>query len=197
MEDASEYLLRETKLALKVPEDVRRELNGILRGPPENRPPIEQIWRDMKFRERFKVSQHVFFEYARRVRAVQARAACGEVVQALTALMAMPIEQSERLHTAAHLVLLGRLTQTLQEQQLEPEALVRVADALSRQRTAVARAEARRMTDRRWLRAARVALKGGRSIFDDPEELNRRVRMIYGIDMPTCAAPPAKPQPSS
>jgi hypothetical protein len=99
--------------------------------------------------------------------------------------MEMPVDQSERLHTAGHLVLLGRLTQILQERELEPEQLVRVAEALSRQRTAVVRAQAQRLAHRKWLQAARAAPKGRRSIFDDPEELNRRVRMIYGIDMPT------------
>jgi hypothetical protein len=176
-----------------VPEDVRRELDAILRRPPKERPSVEQMWHDMKFKERFNVSRNVFLEYARRVRAVQARAACGELVQALLALMEMPVDQSERLHTAGHLVLLGRLTQILQERELEPEQLVRVAEALSRQRTAVVRAQAQRLAHRKWLQAARAAPKGRRSIFDDPEELNRRVRMIYGIDMPTADPPPSSP----
>jgi hypothetical protein len=183
MNQAAQSLLENTRLTRKVPWDVRQELDEILRRPPKQRPAIEQLWKDLKFKQRFGVSRDDFVAYARRVRAVQARAACCQAMRALAQLLVMPIEEAEQLHTAGQLLLLGRMCALLQEEELDPQLLLRLAKMMTRQRSSEVRAEAQRLADRKFLKAARAAFGTKRSIWDDPKELRRRVRMIYGIDM--------------
>jgi hypothetical protein len=189
-DQAAALLLEQSEAARRLPNDVRRELDSILRSRRNNHPGMQDLWRDLRLKERFHVTRRMFYEYARCLKATVTKGLCGEALEALAGLMAMPVEQGGHLHEAGTLLLLARVSDVLQKQELEPEQLCRLADAMSRQRTAAARAMVADLARRKFRQAVRARDKAdARSAGLSMEQ---RVRRIYGIDMP---APGAGGQP--
>ena len=179
----SRYILQETKLAQCMPDDARRELDEILMRKPGARPSVNQLWKDMQLKERYRVSRETLREYARRVRALAARAMCGRVSKVLARLMAMPIDQTEELMDGGQILALSRMLEVLEEQNLAPEQLMKVAEALSKQQAAVAKAHAQRFAELRFRAIVRAARKSKKSGSNWEKHFDERIRRIYGIDL--------------
>ncbi len=184
------YLLTQTRLVRRVPADVRAEIDAVLARGPRERPPIDVVWREMALRQKFGVSRPMLRAYAQQLRAAHAQFACSEVVKALAVLMEMPAGQSADLQDRSEILLLGKIAQALNKsEEIPPDQLLKLADALAKQRTAVVRTKAQTLAEQKVRRAARSsASKEG---FNEAE-FQERIRRIYGItSKPAC--PPREP----
>jgi len=174
---SAEYLLSRTKVFRSLPEEVRREVEReILAGGCG----IGRIWRKWQVKEKYGVGLHSFRNYARQLKAVRQHAASGAVVQALGSLMGISRAQRSRLQEASELLLLGRLAEVLRRGDLEPEQLVRLADALAKQRTAAVKAEAQRLAERKFRQLLRQMGRNKDGGMDERQILDA-VRRLYGV----------------
>jgi len=178
---AAAYLLQRCAVVQKVPAKVRKQIDAALSREAGGRVSIKGLWEELRLRERYGVSLSALRRYARQLAAVRSQSASGQVVRTLSWLMGMPIRQRRRLQEAGQLLLLGRLAEALQRSDLEPEQLVKLADALSKQRTAAVRAEAQRLAERKFKQMVREALRSRKDRPDWQAGLAETIQRIYGI----------------
>ncbi len=183
---SAEYLLGQTKLAQRVPEEVQEEIRAVLRRPVRERIPVRQLWKDLRMKERFGVGEHMFRHYARQVVSVDSGVACGWVIQGIAELLSVPIESGEQLEQRGQALVLARLAHMLQEQQLPPEQVVKVADVMAKGQVAAVKAAAQRLAERKDARVAQEARRAAKRKEEsgDNMTLEERVKRIYGIEMP-------------
>lgn len=182
-ERAAEYLLQRCKVVRKVPEEIRKQIDASLTSKKAGRTSVKAVWEGLRLKERYGVSLPSLRRYAKQLESVRSHGACGQVIRTLSWLLGMPIRERRRLQEAGQLLLLGRLAEALQNSELEPEQLVKLADALSKQRTAAVRAEAQRLAERKFKQMVREVLQGRKDRPELQTKLGEAVRQIYGIQI--------------
>ncbi len=186
-----EYLLSQTHLAQRVPLPVRRQIDRALRR--DDRPALVQILRAMDLKKRFGVGERALHAYARQVRALDCHALQGEIIRGFASLLATPLECDRQLLERGQALVLARLAQVLQQDDLPPAELPKLADAVAKALTASARLQAQRLAERRFERQA-AAARPRLTPEQEDAELAERVRRIYGITIPDEPAAPEPPR---
>ena len=187
--DASaESILNLTPLARRLPPEARQEIDAILRRQPG--PSVIQIWKDLRMKERFNVGQHMFRDYAQMFRAVDASAISRRVAQDIAELLLTPTARSQQLQQGNDVLLHRELARQLHHEQLKPLELAALLSARARHLSAQARLMAQQLAQEKYrlqeqqAKATAQQQATQKDPFTDPEELRRRVRLIYGWDMP-------------
>jgi hypothetical protein len=183
LEVAAAYVLSQTSLAQRVPEDARREIDEVLRRPPSQRSSAVDVWRDLRIKERFGVGAHTFREYARQLWATDRREVCGPVVLGLAALLSVPMERGVDLAEREKVLVQARLAEVLRREDLPPEQLVKLVEAVAK-RQAIAVKEAEQKLAQKESQTAEEAARQRAKTRGDDLTVEERVRRIYGFDAP-------------
>ena len=201
--DASaESILERMPLAEQVPHEARQEIHAILRQPPRTRPPIIQIWKDLRMKERFNVGQHMFRDYARMFQSIDADASSWRLAQDLAELRPIPARWRQEMQQTNEYLLQSEFTRLLRSGQLNPSELTDLLTAMARHVTAQARLITQQLAQHKYrqqeqqAQATLAQQASQKDPFTDPEELRRRVRLIYGWDMPDDYGHENDPPPS-
>ncbi len=189
---AADYLLSQTKLARRVSDEVRLQIDAALHRPDGQDPPLAQVHKDLRLKERFGVGLRALREYARQRQAVAGTAARGQLIKDVADMLAVPIECEDHLQHAGQVLLLARLGKVLSEQEPTTEQLVKLAEALAKGQAAAVKLAEQRMAERESRRARKAKGPCGQGQMS----LEERVRRIYGIEMPACR-PPAPQRPAT
>ena len=199
--DASaESILNLTPLARRLAPEARQEIDAVLRRQPG--PSVMQIWKDLRMKERFNVGQHMFRDYAQMFRAVDASAISRRVAQDIAELLLTPTARSQQLQQGNDVLLHRELARQLHHEQLKPLELAALLSARARHVSAQARLMAQQLAQEKYRlqeQQAKATLQQQatqKDPFTDPEELRRRVRLIYGWDMPDDYGHENDPAPS-
>ena len=183
LEAAAGYLLSQTSLAQRVPEDARREIDEILRRPPSQRPGVAEVWRTLRIRERFGVGRGMFREYARQLWATDHREVCGPVVLGLATLLSMPVGRGGHLERKTQVLVQARLAEVLRRNDLPPEQLAKLVEAAAKGRAITVKEAEQKLAAKESKLAAEAARRRAKARGDDLT-LEERVRRIYGFDVP-------------
>jgi hypothetical protein len=180
MEVAAAYVLSQTSLAQRVPEDARREIDEILRRPPPQRPSLVDVWRDLRIKERFGVGEHTFREYAQQLWATDHREVCGPVVLGLATLLSIPLGRGVDLDEREKVLVQARLAEVLRRKDLPPEQLVKLLEAAAKRQAITVKEAEQKLAEKESEEAVRQRTKAR----GDDLTLEERVRRIYGFDVP-------------
>ncbi len=179
---AADYLLSQTKLAGRVSEEVRGQIDAALSAPRDARKTLAQVHKDLQLQELFGVGLRALREYARQRQTVAGTAVRGQLIKDVADMLAIPIEYEDHLQHAGQVLLLARLGKALQEQDPTTEQLVKLAEALAKGQAAAVKLAEQRLAEKESKRARKT--KG--RLREGQMSLEERVRRIYGIEMPKC-----------
>lgn len=191
----ADFLLRQEEVRHRVPEAVWRDLDQILLRGPGDRPPLDQVWRDLRLKTLYGVTLRKWRQYVRVRLAVEARVLSAHAIRPLTVLLSIPTDKQREMQDGCQLMLLSQLTRLLEQEDLSSDLLLKVADALSRQRMAAIKADAQRTNERKVKAQTRsAATEQG---VDWTRDVGERVRRLYGIHLPAIKRSPDPPGPDS
>lgn len=182
-EAAVAYLLSETSLAQRVPEDARREIDETLGKPPSQRPSVAEAWRGLRMKERFGVGRDTFRDYARLLWATDHREVCGPAVLGLAALLSIPIGRGARLERKTQVLVQARLAEMLRRDDLPPEQLAKLVEATAKGQAITIKEAEQKLAAKGSKLVAEAAQRRAQARGDDLT-LEERVRRIYGFDVP-------------
>lgn len=188
----------------KVPADSRQALDRSIRSALARGQGPRTICRSLKLFQRYGIRVGAIRRYARQLRAAGALAADGSEDRALCThapLTAMPHQtrrpsghalQQDMTKLASRF--LAHLAEALEDQELSPADLSRLAAAFAQQQQAFARLQAQQIARHRYTRQCiQEKRKEAARRKQSSMTLEERVRRIYNIDAPKCGPTTAAP----
>jgi hypothetical protein len=192
LKTAAAYVLSQTSLAQRVPQEVRREIDEILRKPSSQRRNVEMVWQDLQIKERFGVSRRDFRAYARQLWVTDHPELCGPAVLGLAALLSIPVGPGGALGRKAQTLAQARLAEVLCREDLAPEQLAKLLEATVKGQAVTLKGTAQKFAEKASMRAEEAAERRAKTK-GDGLTLEERVRRIYGFDAPKAKEGDASP----